>query len=717
MNTKPYSLLEKYILRTPILSNEVLSNISSEKIKEVCHEPIVSEAIFLASPELHAEMQKYLSDQDYDNPKLELSLLKYISRMGHRCTPFGLFAGISVGQLGEKTAIEFEDVTKYKRATRLDMNYLCSLVQELENIPEIRSNLLYFPNNSLYEIGNKYRYIEYKYNNAIRHHYMIAIDASRYISKVLTLAEKGAKIKDLAQSIVSAEISIEDAENFINNLIDNQILLSSISPTVSGDDYLDYIYKNTGVTWLEEIKKHIKQLDQHVIHQDLSPYQNIIDLLTSIKIPFNKKFLFQTDLVATTKENELDKEISADVLKGITVLNKLTNRRKNPRLESFKKAFYKRYEDEEVPLSIALDVETGVGYNQKHKGTFDVCPLIDDLILTNTSGETAQSYYKYNLGKEDTLIYDKFQAAKSENAFEIVFDDKELKEFRENWDDLPATFPVMCTIFETDQTKDTTISLFDTGGPSASYLLGRFSHTSADVKEILYEIVEKEEKEDRILAEIVHLPESRTGNILYRNPIRKHEIAYLAKSNLPSEKQLHISDLWISIQNNTILLRSKKLNQYIEPRMANAHNYEDSPLPIYQFLGDMQTQNVCNTLNFTWGPNLSDQTFFPRVRYKNVILSPAQWHIKENELKELQDKNSFAEWQKKHNIPSVFLLADHDNELVINLENEISKKMFLSEIKNKRKVTLKENLYNEFDSSIKKGKHSYNNEFIFSLYQ
>ncbi len=716
MNTKPYSLLEKYILRTPILSNEVLSNISSEKIKEVCHDPIVSEAIFLASPELHAEMQKYLSDQEYDNPKLELSLLKYICRMGHRCTPFGLFAGISVGQLSEKTAIEFEEVSDYKRATRLDMNYLCSLVQELENIPEIRSNLLYFPNNSLYEIGNKYRYVEYKYKNAIRHHYMIAIDASRYISKVVDLAEKGAKIKDLAQAIVSEDISFEDAENFINNLIDNQILLSSISPTVSGEDYLDYIYKNTGVTWLAEIKKRIQQLDKDVFHEDMSPYQNIIDLLSKLKIPFNKKFIFQTDLVAVTKENELNKDISKDVLKGISILNKLTSRRKNPRLESFKKAFYERYEDEEVPLSIALDVETGVGYNQKHKGTFDVCPLIDDLILTNTNTGASQSYYKHDLGKVDTMIYNKFLDATSNNAYEMVFEDKELKEFTENWNDLPATFPVMCSIFESDH-KETMISLFDTGGPSASYLLGRFSHTSSDIKEILYEIVEKEEKEDRILAEIVHLPESRTGNILYRNPIRKHEIAYLAKSNLPSEKQLHISDLWISIQNNTIFLRSKKLNTYVEPRMANAHNYEDSPLPVYQFLGDMQTQNVCNTLNFTWGPNVSDQTFFPRVRYKNVILSPAQWHLKQKEIKQLQDQSALTKWQEKHKIPSVFLLTDHDNELVINLENELSRKMFLSEIKNKNRIVLKENLYNEFDSSIKKGKHSYNNEFIFSLYQ
>ncbi|WP_062056894.1 lantibiotic dehydratase family protein [Aquimarina longa] len=716
MNPKPHSLLEKYIVRTPILSNEVLTDISSEKIKEICNTPLVSEAIFLTSPELHAEMQKYLTDKDYDNPKLELSLLKYISRMSHRCTPFGLFASISVGQINDKaTTIELNDVDQYKRTTRLDMNYLCSLVQELENVTEIRNNLLYSPNNSLYKIGHKYRYVEYKYKNSIRHHYMVAIDASLYIEKVLKLAKKGAKIKDLIEAIITPEISFADAESFINDLIDNQILLSSISPTVSGDDYLDHIYQNTGVPWLKDIKKLVNQLDQKVFHEDLGSYQTIIELLNQLEIPFNKKFLFQTDLIATTKSNELDKAISKDIQKGVIVLNKLANRIRNPKLESFKKAFLDRYEDEEVPLSVALDVEAGIGYDQNHKGAFDVCPLIDDLILSNTNHSSDQPYYKFNLGKTDSLIYEKFMEAKASSTFEIEFNDNDLKDLKESWNDLPTTFPIMCTIFEGNETP--IISLFDTGGPSASYLLGRFSHTCTDVKEIINEIVKKEQKEDRILAEIVHLPESRTGNILYRNPIRKHEIAYLAKSNLPEEQQIHISDLWISVQNETILLRSEKLNQYIEPRMANAHSYEDTPLPIYQFLGDMQTQNVCNTLNFTWGPNLADQTFFPRVRYNTIILSAAQWHFKEKELKQLQNQDSIIKWQKRNNIPSVFLLTDHDNELVINLENEISCKMFLSEIKNKKSIVLKENLYNEFDSSVKKGNHSYNNEFIFSLYQ
>ncbi len=38
------------------------------------------------------------------------------------------------------------------------MQYLCALIQEIERDPNVREQLVYYPNDSLYEIGGKYRY-------------------------------------------------------------------------------------------------------------------------------------------------------------------------------------------------------------------------------------------------------------------------------------------------------------------------------------------------------------------------------------------------------------------------------------------------------------------------------------------------------------------------------------------------------------------------------
>ncbi len=713
-----YSFFEKFIVRTPALSGNALTEISSDTIKELCHSPLVSEAIYLASPELHVEMQKYLKSDSPKNTKLEVTLLKYLLRMSHRCTPFGLFAGISVGKLGNTTKLTLNDVSKYKRKTRLDMNYLCSLVQELEKVPEIKNQLEYYPNTSLYMLGNRYRYVEFRYRNSIRHHYMVSIDVSQYIDKVIHLSQKGARIHELVQAIVSLnkDLDPKDAKNFIHDLIENQILISSISPTVSGDDYLEYVGERTNITWLKELKTIVNQLDEKVFHNELSHYYKICQALKQMAVPFNKKFLFQTDLIATTASNELDKSIVDDLGKAVAVLNKLTTRIKNPRLESFKQAFSNRYEEEEVPLSLVLDVESGIGYNQSYTGSYDVCPLVDDLIISSHghSGGDAP-FYRYDLRQADRLIYNKFLEAKEKKLFEIEFTDHDLEGLPENWNDLPTTFPLICSVFKA---KDQSIiSMSDVGGPSASYLLGRFSHTSEEIRELLNEIVAKEKRENVILAEVVHLPEARTGNILYRTNLREYEIPYLAKSNLPSAYQIPISDLHISIKNERLVLRSKRLNMYIEPRMGNAHNYEDNSLPIYNFLGDMQAQSLCDSLEFSWGPALNEETFFPRVRYKNVILSAAKWRIPRSDFEGIQNQNDIQKLIKKYSLPSVFLLTDYDNELKVNLENELSCRMFLSEIKKKQIVTIKECLTNEFQSIVTNGKNSFSNEFLFSLYK
>lgn len=62
------------------------------------------------------------------------------------------------------------------------------------------------------------------------------------------------------------------------------------------------------------------------------------------------------------------------------------------------------------------------------------------------------------------------------------------------------------------------IYLRSTGGSSATNLLGRFAHTDQQIYNLVSSIAEREQELNPtvIIAEIVHLPENRTGNILQR---------------------------------------------------------------------------------------------------------------------------------------------------------------------------------------------------------
>ena len=92
-----------------------------ERLRQVVQRPEVREALFVASPVLDESMPAWLQAPDSEaGKKVERTLVRYFSRMTARSTPFGLFAGQSVGLLGAHTSLQLEARHTYRRHTRLD---------------------------------------------------------------------------------------------------------------------------------------------------------------------------------------------------------------------------------------------------------------------------------------------------------------------------------------------------------------------------------------------------------------------------------------------------------------------------------------------------------------------------------------------------------------------------------------------------------------------
>ena len=224
---------------------------------------------------------------------------------------------------------------------------------------------------------------------------------------------------------------------------------------------------------------------------------------------------------------------------------------------------------------------------------------------------------------------------------------------------------------------------------------------------------------ENILAEIIHLPESRIGNVIRRPQLRNYEIPYLANSTLKKENQILLDDLYLSIKNNRLFLRSKKHNKEVIPHLTNAHNYSNNSLPIYHFLCDYSNQDTRPSLYFDWGGLSQIYDFLPRVEYDNIILSKAQWKIDSEQIKYfnsfMKSENSeilFQEiegWRKLRQIPQWIQWVQGDNTLIINLQNFDLVQMFFSSIKNEKEVIIEEFLCND--------KSDYVHQFVFSLYK
>lgn len=730
-----YTPFSDYILRTPNRRLGFLENAihNEESFNTLLNENNFHEAIYLASPSLYQSMLKLIEKEQSDIggfEKTKDSILKYLIRMSTRSTPFGLFAGFNLGNFGEENKIVLDNKDQYKKHLRLDMNFLVALAMDLSKQESIRKQLKFYPNTSIYIIGNQIRYVEYFYEKSNRLHRISAVEKSEYIIKVLNNAKNGATINDLAKALVDNEISFEESEPFIYSLIDAQLLISELEPAVTGPEFLDQILfvlkslepvseLNSVTSLLERIKTLILELSAQNDKYRLDKYEEIENLIRKTNTKFEKKHLFQLDLVKSIKICTVAKKIPEDILKIIPFLSKLSIRHKESPMQKFKEAFVKRYEEQEIPLLTALDTESGIGYLQNMGG--DNSPLVKGLFIPpGKKNDNKPDWHPFY-----SLLLKKYNDSIKTQKEEIHLKKEDFDELEADNVELPNTISSMVQLIKGQDPEEIIIYLKSIGGSSAANLIGRFCHSDSDTFSHATNIVNKDQELSKaILAEVCHLPESRTGNVLLRPSLRSYEIPYLAKANLDQKHQILPNDLMVSVRNNQIVLRSKKLDKQVIPRNTTAHNFSNNSLPVYHFLCDLQTEGLKGGLYFSWGPLENEFDYFPRVMYKNVILSLETWVIHKKNILDIlkikETKKRLIEF-KKHlvslGVKENIILSDGDNELYINIENNEMIGVLFNLIKNRKSFKLQEFIFNESNLIVEGPGGGYTNEFIFSFYK
>ncbi|QZK88978.1 lantibiotic dehydratase family protein [Flavobacterium sp. CHNK8] len=723
---RPFS---SHVLRTPLLPLSFYTKIMEKEavisVFDLLQDPLVYEALQLASPELVVLVEKYWKNpQSFSNKKttaLAFSVLKYCARMASRCTPFGLFAGCTVGEKGQTTNIVMDHKELFQRHTQLDMQFWIALLQELAKQEEVRNTLNYKPNTSLYEVGSFYRYVEYRYKGTKREHSIAALRKTDVLILVYEKSKQGITIEALIDLLADDASERDDAKDFVNQLIDFQFLVSDLDGAVTTKNEWDRIQVllervpnfEKEITFFKTLKDQIESLDAGLVPKP-NAYTDIKDILTAAKVTFDEKYLFQTDLTTATSVNTMHPKVYRQTLEALTFLNGIQKKHKKHTLEEFIKAFLHRYEGREMPLALVLDTEIGLGYPVSLQRN-DTHELLEFIYFKNKNETETQTWSAF-----DRILEQKLQTCKQLQQTVLELTEKDFTDFDCNWKEAPTTFSVLIELL-----KEDVVVLESSGNVSAVKLLGRFCNGNEAIATLTAEIVAKEQAYDsnQIKAEVVHIPESRTGNILKRPPLRLYEIPYLSHSGVSEAYQIGIDDLMVSVQNNTIILRSKKHNKTVVPCLSNAHNYASKSLPSYHFLCDLQGQNDKPIYSFDWGVLFSHYHYFPRVVYKKVILSKAKWVVTADEISFLaqQAENVFFEvftnWRKERQLPQWVNWIQFDNTLLLNFDKELGARLLINAVKKQPKIILEEFLFMENSAVNDAAQEMYSNQIILSFYK
>jgi thiopeptide-type bacteriocin biosynthesis protein len=407
-------------------------------------------------------------------------------------------------------------------------------------------------------------------------------------------------------------------------------------------------------------------------------YRGVAELLGGLPAAPSLSRLVQVDMVKPAEQVTLGARVVSEIIAAVRLLHRIDRPHGDGALDPFIRAFFDRYQTREVPLVEALDEEIGIGFARSDSPLAEASPLLTGLPFRPLDEDT-QSWTA-----RDAFLLRKLGRALADGVHEIRLDDADLHALTtEDRPPLPDSLHVMATLAATSEQAvargDFRLFLQGIGGPSGARLFGRFCHTDPALLDFVREHLRAEEARQpgALFAEIVHLPEGRIGNILFRPLLRDYEIPFLGRSAAPAHRQIPVTDLLVSVRGGRVVLRSARLGREVVPRLTTAHNYSWRSLGLYRFLCALQEQNVAGWVRWDWGP-LAAAPFLPRVVSGRLVLSRARWNLDESALRALiqaADSDSvddLRDWRSRLRLPRHVALVDGDNELVVDLDNILS---------------------------------------------
>lgn len=714
-----YKAFDKFLIRTPLLP-------FSEKNNELNYQDnLFREGIYIASRTLYEEMLKYESNSlknEKERKKLESTLKKYKMRMQTRTTPFGLFSGVAVCETTpEDSEIVFGN--KITRKARLDMAVVCSIVELLEKDTVIGNEIFYYPNDSIYSIDSKLRYLE---NKLDKNRYILeisSVDKSYYLHKILQKSKNGISKKAIVEYVASLDdsLSVEDIYDFVTECIESRLFISELTPSLTQPDNILAILETLKarisqdhiiISTLDSICKDIQTINSSDTGVNTIPlYESVIENLKKFEIDFDYNKIFQVDTFAQYNSAKLSKKVINEVMDAVNFCISISPAaHPHTNITEFKTKFYERYEDREVDLIKVMDNDIGIGYPSKHDDYTN--SLIKNFYIPSQNNQ--QNFKVWNSKYEGILINKILDSVRS-GTNEVVLKKDDFDKNEDNF--LHTTASCFFEILDDDL-----IFLSFFGDNSGAKMMSRFSHLHHDINHVVKNIslYEEQVNANTLNAELYYLPNPRTGNVMIRpKDMRKYEITCLSKSSKEEEFQIPISDLTISIRNNRIVIKSRKLKKEIKIYHTNAYNYSLADLPIFKFLGDLQYQDKLMTA-FQLPDFELDYT--PRIRYKNVIISLAKWNINVQKFKkdnpDVTQDNVLIKFKKYYNLPNEIVQAYGDNELYINLIQEDYASILWDLIDKTNFFMVKEFIFKENCGAVKDlNDNVYRNQFNLSLYK
>lgn len=697
-------------LRTPALSYDDFTEASlASELKT----SFFQSAIFFASESLYLELREKSFEYFSLEEKVKISLQKYFNRMCYRPTPFGMFSAFSSlywhnANSSEKCIISDQTFVHINP----DFRFSVEIARKMED-SGLFDNVRYFPSNAIYSVRKEKRYLTQRFDvkKEKTDFFINSFESNRVLNRLLQFSKEGktkTELTDWLQGFVDVRA---EAEDYIIDLINEGLLNSELSPNMTGEKYFDRIagmarQQYPGNSLKDEVLNYHGIVSEFATAGcvDFNRLNNSV-LYNQLKAKYKSMFYVGLEKVV---HSSLDARLQNTLRDGLNCLLSITAEGARKSLNNFMENFRARFEDQEVPLLLALDREAGVGYEGLEVNLF-TSELLEGIQL-----DLQSSKLSFNWTPVHEFFLSKLVGAKNKEP--IVIADEEIERLPGQTNlEMPPGFSVIFRVYGDK------IWLEQAGGCTAGSLLGRFSLLSDAVKDEVVAITQAEEKTNPevIFAEISCFNDEHAANINTNAGVRRFEIPIGVHSTYAGKNIISLSDLLVSVSGGKIILRSMRYNKIVIPRLSSAYNYSRSELTVFRFLCDLQLQGVRANYSFDLRSLLPGLSFYPRVEHRNCIICPAMWVLNDREIAAITtgepDREKFRNFANEIALHKLFALSEGDNQLIFNADDPASVDLFTKTIKNKTTVVLTEVFVDQPSIVTDENNKPYAGQFIASL--
>jgi thiopeptide-type bacteriocin biosynthesis protein len=674
-----YEPCDFFVVRAPLLSLDAYRALSGsaeiDPLRTLASDDRVRRALAVASLTLLDAQAR--SDHDAARVrKTESKLLLYLIRMSTRPTPFGLFAGVGLGEWAERTDLQL-DTKMFRQRTRPDMEWLMRLVMQAEAIPEVRRELQVVANPAALIHAGRVFLSERIAGGELLTPPTVSIRATGVVRRALAEAREPLPYNQLASSLLANTpgATVEKIETLLAQLWEQTLLLTDLRPPLTVESPGHYVVERlTGISAAAEIRARIESTLLAAAAWDASPVRNGAEGYRDMVREAGKaapldRSPFQVDAGLELSGRKIARAVGEEVARMAEHLLRMSPSPRGPaHLSTYRRQFEQRYGmHREVPLLELLDPNVGIGLPATYGTQF-----------RGMGGASFTPSSRRNQALTDLAL-----AALRDRTLAVELDDPMLKRL-ETWDS-SATAPYSLDLFVSiaaassqaiDAGEFRVILGPNVGAMAAGRTLGRFTDLVDGAHSALQRVANAEERHapQKLWAELVYQPRQfRLANVSIRPNFRSYEIAVGVAPGAGTARTLPLAELVIGVRNGRFYVRWPAACRDVVITAGHMLNSVRAP-SVCRFLAEASRDGCCQLTGFNWGP-VWNFPFLPRVQVGRSVLALAQWRLPASAAHELSanQPDSFLEalarWRARWAVPRYVYLTSGDNRLLLDLSS------------------------------------------------